>query len=443
MIIKKIRPKFHLFDYVYMVVMIIYMAQATEATSRMIGGLSGNPIPLLLPMLLTGWLCYKHPINLLDRRLLAVVTIYLVWAALSLYKYGIYTITEFSYHFFMLYAIVVAFIQNQVYGYRFVDLYDTVFVWFCKISILFWLISLAFPNFGSIFDFLSIQASTNIRECILYIFTWNNPEYCDFATRIRNSGCSWEPGRFAIMVTLAIFCNLCRYGIRFRRNSNIWWYLFAIASTMSTTGYIATVALYVIFIFNRHNLKTVFAFLFIVVPGIILLMQLDFMGDKLMDRINNAQDVSRHEQSFYWSEQLNARDEYRGSIDRIDAMVFESMNIRNDPWLGHGRNNKHSYFYNHITTNYVLANGLLKIFANYGLIFGLFCFFILYRSSVKIGNDSHSHKRWALFIVLTLSAVSYQILSIPVFTTFWFYGIFSTKVKIVSLKRTVKYQLKS
>lgn len=51
------------FEYIYMVVMIIYMAQMTSDTSRMVGGISGNPIPLLLPIVLSIILVIRNPIK--------------------------------------------------------------------------------------------------------------------------------------------------------------------------------------------------------------------------------------------------------------------------------------------------------------------------------------------------------------------------------------------
>ena len=55
--------KYGWFEIFYMLVMVIYMAQATPETGRMIGGLSGNPIPFLLPIILTYILWKKHPIS--------------------------------------------------------------------------------------------------------------------------------------------------------------------------------------------------------------------------------------------------------------------------------------------------------------------------------------------------------------------------------------------
>ena len=159
-------------------------------------------------------------------------------------------------------------------------------------------------------------------------------------------------------------------------------------------------------------------------PIVYGLLQLDFMGDKIEDRITKAQDVSRLYEQFDYHNANEDEGTYLGSIDRFEAMTFEWMNLMHDPILGYGRNFEHSFFYTDITTNFRLANGLVKILSNYGILLGLFFFFILIKSSIQLARDSCEKRTLGLFLLLCLCAISYQILSIPIFTTFWFYGIF-------------------
>ena len=114
--------KYGYFEMFYMFIMVIYMAQATDETSRMVGSISGNPIPFLLPIILTIILCKKHPVSFKDRSLLGILLLYTIWAIGSLMKYGVYTTQELSYHFFMYYAIIIAFIHNRVFGYKLVPI---------------------------------------------------------------------------------------------------------------------------------------------------------------------------------------------------------------------------------------------------------------------------------------------------------------------------------
>lgn len=417
--------KVSLFDYFYLFVIVIYMAQATPETSRMTGSLSGNPIPLLLPMVLTYILCKKHTVNFNNKNFRFILIIYSIWAICSLIKYKTFTTEELSYHFFVVYAIVIAYIQNQIYGYKLLPIYENIMVLFCKIAIVGWLIGVLLPFSSSFFRMFT---ETGYGNNVLYLFTWMDPAKGQVYSGIpRNAGCTWEPGHFAIMITLAIFCNLCQNGIKFRNNKNIWWLLVALATTQSTTGFFAALIIYSIFVIKKINLKYVLLFTIVMIPLIYGLMQLDFMGKKVTTKLTEAQDVTRMEEQFAWNAAKHEEGEYLGSIDRFDAMVFEWMNVIHDPVLGYSRNIEHSYFRTNITSNFVLANGLVKILGMFGLPLGLYFFYILYRSSLKMARDSNEQRLFSLFILLCLSAISYQILMKPIFTAFWLYGFFTNK----------------
>lgn len=419
--------KYGSFEVAYMFVMIIYMAQATPETSRMVGSISGNPIPLLLPIVLTYILWKKHPISFNNKKLHILLTIYTLWAFCSLIKYDIYTTEELSYHVFMIYAIIIAYIHNQVFRYKLLPIYENILVILCKIAIIGWIIAVLIPDSAS---FFRLFPETRYGNHVLYLFNWMDPAKGQiYAGILRNAGCSWEPGRFAIMVTLAIFCNLCQNGIKFKSNKNILWLLIALATTQSTTGYFTAIILYLIFAFKRLDLKNIMLLVYILIPICYVLFQFDFMSDKISSKITAAQNISRLNETFSWHANQSDKGKYLGSIDRFDAMVFEWLNLKNDPLLGYSRNVEHSYFTTQISSNYVLANGLVKILSMYGIFMGLFFFYILLRASINISKNSYEKRKIGLFVLLCLSAISYQILSIPIFTTFWFYNYFGTNNK--------------
>lgn len=412
--------------------MVIYMAQATPETSRMVGILSGNPIPFFIPIILTFVLYRRHPISFNNKNLYIILSLYFIWAFCSLIKYGDFSTQELSYHFFMVYAIIIAYIHNRIFGYKLLPIYEDIMVILCKIAVLGWLIAVLLPFSAS---FFRMFPETGYGNNVLYLFTWMDPAKGQvYSGIIRNAGCSWEPGRFAIMVTLAIFCNLCQNGIKLKNNKNIWWLIIALVTTQSTTGFVSALILYTIFLIKKFNLKYIIITLLIMVPVIYGIMQLDFIGEKITTKMTDAQDVSQRDQTFAYAATQYEEGEYVGSIDRFDAMVFEWMNVKNDPILGYSRNVEHSYFRTYISNNFVLANGLVKVFGMYGIFFGLYFFYILYRSSKKIAQDSNAQRILAMFILFCLSAISYQILAIPIFTTFWFYGLFSqmNKCEIVN-----------
>lgn len=421
----KFLKKYGRFEVFYMLVMVIYMAQATPETGRMVGTLSGNPIPFLLPIILTYILWRKHPISFNDRKFYLVLVIYGIWAICSLIKYGIYTTEELSYHFFMVYAIVIAYIHNKIYGYTLVPIYEQILVFFCKIAIGGWLIAVLIPASSSFFH---LFPETAFGNHVLYLFNWMDPTKGQiYSGIIRNAGCSWEPGRFAIMVTLAIFCNLCQNGIKFRNNKNIWWLLIALVTTQSTTGYLTALVLYTIFVVKKFNFKYISLFILVMIPVIYGLMQLDFMAEKIDDRFK----INEVNERFLESEAYYSRHEGLDrhiALDRFQSIYFEWKNFLNDPILGYSRDFRKSLFAQSFISDYGLTGGLVSILSQYGIFLGLFIYYLLFHSSFCISRQFKYNKKYVLAICLILSSISYPIFGIPIFTTFWFYGFSKNKM---------------
>lgn len=165
------------------------------------------------------------------------------------------------------------------------------------------------------------------------------------------------------------------------------------------------------------------------VPLVYGIMQLDFMEEKISTKLDDAQNTERLYGLFDWYKDEYSQDEYVYSLDRFDATVFEYMNFQQDPLLGYGRNFRNSFFYKTLSTNTALATGFMKVFSMYGIFMGIFFYYILYRSSRKISRESNYKQPLALFVTMCLISISYTVLSVPVFTAFWFYGVFASDKK--------------
>ena len=421
----KIHEKFFCstYEYIYLFVMVIYMAQMTSETSRMAGNLSGNPIPFLIPIVLTAILLYRNPINFFHEKLGILVAIMLCWTVAICYKFHDFSSSNLSFYFFLFYAIFIAFIHVRVYGNNLFPLYEHIMVVLATISLVLWGISII-PAIKSLFH---LFPETYCGNNILYLFHSLDPAIRHaFGFLVRNAGCSWEPGRFAIMLVLAILVNLSRKGISFKNNRNIILLLLALVTTFSTTGYSITILLYFIFWFDKLELKKIFAFFLIVLPCAIFLFSLDFMGGKIQDRANFEKRTKERIQQINYYEQKQSN-EYIASLDRFESANFEWMNFQNDPLLGYGRNWDHSWFRKNISANMALTGGLVKILSQYGIIVGTFLYILLFYSSFKFSIAYSNPHKFALAVVILFSSISYPIFCIPIFTAFWLYGLFYIK----------------
>ena len=411
------------FEYIYFFIMVLYMAQMTSFTVRMVAGLSSPWIPFLLPIVLTAILVKRNPINFNNRKFIILLWICLIWEVAVTISKGLFSTGDQSFQFFLFYSIIVAFIHNRVYGNRILPLYETIIVLLCKLSLPLWLISILLPSVMSMVT--SIFPDTNLGHNFLFIYN-----YIDFSSEhyLRNSGCSWEPGRFAIMIVLGVYCNIVRNGIRLRGNKNIIWLLFTLLTTMSTTGYSIVIVMYVISILRNVKLSAKIGYLILFTPAIYYLFTLDFMGEKLSKQLNVRETVENRMDNLSYYDYQYANNEYAGSLGRFEAMYFESLNVLHDPLLGYGRNPKHSFFSKEISSNFSLTGGIVKLIGMYGILLGLFFYFLLLKSSTYFHSTNLNVSRWLLFLALLLSSISYEVFTIPVFTSFWLFGYFECRL---------------
>ena len=408
------------YEYFYFFVIALDMAQVTPETTRMIGGLSSPWIPFLIPIALTVILLLRNPISFNNRYLIKIIGICLIWEIAVTFHKQLFTTSDQSFQFFLFYTIIFAYIHVRVFGKQIVPLYESTIVTLCKISLPLYLMSIALPSVMS--SVASSFPQTNLGHNILYLYN-----YIDFSSEhhLRNSGCSWEPGRFAIMILLGIYCNMLRNGLKFKNNPNILWLIITLATTLSTTGYSIALLMYLIMIYRNSNMSSKIGYTILIIPLIAYLFSLDFMGNKITEQLDIKNAVERRMSNMSYYDSSFEEGEYIGSLGRFEAMYFELENIKHDPILGYGRNPQKSYFSQKISSNFSLTGGILKIIGMHGCILGLFFYILLYKSSKRLNQQFNQNtSNLLLFLVLILSSISYVVFTIPVFMAFWFYGTF-------------------
>lgn len=418
------QDKIRTFEYFYFVVMVLYMAQVDHYTSRMVGTLSSPYFPFFFPIILTLILLDRNKVKFDDKRLIRICLTMVIWMVLLFSHKQTYGSDQYSYYFFLFYSIIIAYIHVQVFGKTLVPLYENIMMKFSLISLALWGISVIYP--GSASFFRQFPEVGNYGNNMLYIFTWTDTSRIATTTYhgiARNCGLTWEPGRFAIMLLLALYCNLARNGIKFRGNWSGIILLLALISTQSTTGFLGAIVLYSIFTFKKFDLQYILAFLIIIVPVTYQLTKLEFMSEKIEEQLDLDSQIKRINTSIDYVNKVKESNEYTGSLARFPSMYFEIINIEHDPLLGYGRNVGKSYFAQRISGNYLLVGGLLKMFGQYGIPLGIILYLILFRSSSVLGRDFKVRKI-TLFILFLIILTSYSIFITPVFMAFWLYGIF-------------------
>lgn len=405
-----------------MIVMVIYMAQMTPDTCRMLGPLSGNPVPFLIPIILTGVLALRNKVHW--RKFLSpFLLLSFLWMFAIILKYRDFSTAFLSQNVVLfLYAILIAFIHIDVFGTSYLEVYEDIMVKFAIISLPFWILTTIYPDVASSFFklFPDIPEHYGDRN-FLYIYKWGNSDLrpeSSFYSFCRNSGLSWEPGRYAIMLCLALYSTISRRGHKIKDNYNAVVLLVALFTTFSTTGYAIAVVIFSLSIirFDRIKFKSIFKFVFLILPLVYIFFQFNFLGGKVLNNFK----IQEQEEKFYASEGwLDKNSEGHFSLDRFVSMYFESENLIKEPLLGYSRDVKNSWFYKTFDDHYSLTGGLVQVLSNFGIIFGTIIYFFLFRSSFFLSKYYLKTEKITLAIVLIMSSISYVIFCVPVFTGLW------------------------
>lgn len=426
------QDKIRTFEYIYFFVMVIYMAQVDKHTGRMVGVLSEPWFPFFLPIVLTLVLLDRNKVKFDDKRLIRILLTFAIWTVLLFSHKQHYDSVQYSYVFFLFYSIIIAYIHIQVFGKKMLPLYEHIMVRLCLIALFLWSIAVIYPGSATFFRGFP---QTSLGRNVYYLFVWldeaeSGGAVVTYNGILRNAGCTWEPGRFSIMILLALYCNMARCGIKFRGNWSSIILLISLITTQSTTGYIGALVLYSIFAFKKFDVKYILAFFIIIVPIGYQLSKIEFMQEKIAEQLDMDTNLRKLDESMDYVNKVKKSNEYVGSLSRFSSIYFEIINIEHDPILGYGRNDGKSYFSQRISGNYVLTSGILKMFGQYGIPLGIILYIILFRSSAALGRDFHTRK-FALFAIYLISLTAYTIFIVPIFTAFWFYGIFRKEDLII------------
>lgn len=429
-IIKKLHIDYY--DYIYFFMMVIYMSHMTLETRVMLGGVREHPIAFIIPIVLTLILLNKHKIPFNNIHLLITIIILVVWSILQLVAKNQYRPIDFANYIYFVYAIIIAYIHVRVYKKKMFYLYEDVMVKLSLLSLIIWIFTNIAP--GAAMQVARLFPETSHGYNFLYLIHWISPKGIHVIYGLtRNAGCSWEPGRFAIMISLAILFNIYRCGVKFRNNKNIIVLLITLLTTMSTSGYVLTFLIYAYM--TRINMKNILLY---VLLGLLLIYggtKLVFIGDKLEQRMQVKSQIETLEEQYQWHEN-QTEGKRLFFMDRFPSMYHEFINFIHDPILGYGSNLDDSYFSKHVTNAVGFTGGLMTVFSKFGIFIAIPLLYILYLSSLQISTLFHSKKKYGLLICFVTSMISYPLIQFPIYTAIWLYSLFI-------IKKTDRIKIKS
>lgn len=378
----------------FMFMMFMWVASVSDYTSFNFGK---NPIlmPIFIVILAYYYIRFCHKSY---KPLVAILLINVVWNIASYLKYGGFLGLNFP----PFYSIIIAHVAFNIYTRReFLHLFEKMLVMFCCLSIVVWLCAnLIGQPFVLFMRAISVIKPSPPAET--YSFLFGLGSQIEMGIR-RNLGFTWEPGRFACWILLGMYFNLVRNKFNIR-NKNFCILFFSLLTTLSTTGY-SLLALLVLFILiNKKSNFAKAVILLCVVLAFPTVWGLSIMSEKiegLMDLDAGLGSIEYH-----------VVEDGMAIVcpQRFTGIYVSFLNFIHDVFWG----------FNQLPNSFVSAvlykhsvivapsEGIIGIFAKYGIFYGSFFYFWLIRSSSYLSSLFGYKGKWMFFLLFMGISFSYD-----------------------------------
>lgn len=409
------------FNVFYFFIVVLCTARATIYTRGFVG-YQGDILSFLFLLVFSVIFIVKNNVRFNKKGFIILSLLYLLWFVSQFLKYDE---SNLSLSFFLFYQLIVAYSIVYVFGKNLFYLFDAIVTKLSIISCIVWGSYLLFP---SVVDLIIAPFSLPIGETglikynIFIASVLNTTADAHVNTWFRNPGFSWEPGMNASIICTAIFINLIINKFRLKKNKNLFYLTIALITSFSTTGYMTFICVILPFYLINISRKWAIRLFIILVPVVVYLFQLDFMGEKLENLQSNSETLSTIEASIEWGDEQG--NTYTYVPQRFDGLAFELMNVANDPLVGYGVDVENSFVYSNISNRIALSNGNLKLLAQFGVLFGAILL-VFYGYTCHFLSVQYGYKGgFFLLLLFLLLSMSYQFYNLPFYMALMLFPFF-------------------
>ncbi len=237
----------------------------------------------------------------------------------------------------------------------------------------------------------------------------------------RNCGFMFEPGAFGSILSIAVGLNLVHTNFNFR-NKRFVVLLLALATTFSTTAFLAVVSLILFYIVNRKLKKAM-----LLIPAgavvILILFQLPFMSHKINKLSSNPG------KQFNTTIQMANNTDRLQSLGRFAGLMLNFKDFEKAPVFGLGGHDvlRESEIHH---WNVSSVNGLGDYLSTFGIIGFLLLIFNLSRTFSGVTENYNIRGHYFLVIVVLIAAFSFILLPTPLFFAFQIFYL--SRARIIS-----------
>jgi len=395
------------YNYFYLFCIIIYAGSATEFT-RSLGNLLalGNFVAIILTIIF----CVINRVRFQKSYWLSLL-VFTTYAVATFINNGVISPMWLTQWYIWL---TIAYIICHVFKHTFLIAYESIIYKLSVIGLVIWGLYILYPS-AMLSLAKSIHFSNTYHEALdtfnIIVYTFLPDRNNDFVLLERNFGFAWEPGAYSCFLFLAIFCNILRTKMKFKKNTSLIVLLMALLTTQSTTGYIIFIVMMLLWILSTK--KKYYAF--ILIPLLVLLFQLPFVQDKLLEEFYNIETINLN----------NYNDNESHSLGRLISFQLDFEEFLRHPILGLGGYTQGTWLYQQGYDNIATISGIGKLLSRFGGIMTIVFLILLGKSARLYAKRYHSMNGYIILIVILGSMISYDLWRTPCFICFWICGIYT------------------
>lgn len=374
---------------------------------------------LLLGYGMTFFAAIYYRVNFSNKKLFYVLGIVVLWTIAQWFIHP----TFFRLSPFIILEIFTAYIIIKLYKSDFTTRFENITYILCIIALIGWVLQLiASPIMVFLADKVGIYADKDSSRSLI-IYTVN------LTGSLRNCGFSWEPGRMACMICVALLFYLLRTKCKFR-NKRFWVMTICLLTTMSTTGYCTVVVVIMsVYMSLRKSNKGMVPFFIVIAAAII---NLPFVGDKIESLSEGASEhgIQRISAALNYEANNNNGDD-RGFYvpQRFEGLMLNSINLQHTNFfIGDGRDFTQFYINRVKKWRVKTSEGIIEPAVQYGLVIVLLMYYLLYLTSKNISISYSDKNKWLFFITFVMINISYNFWETPLFMALWMMPIYNKMI---------------
>ena len=412
-------------DKLFFLVLFIFAARATyEFSSFGVDYFANFSIVFSLSI----YECFKHKINILNKKVVLIFSVFILWYVVLRYGFGITMHSTFLIN--LLFTIWVCIILTNTLKSKIFLYFEQLTTTLTIICLVLYAINVVIgPGVLKPFCFLTPYSGVADGSMLIYNLTdYNGRDNSVLFGLLRNYGFAWEPGRYASFLTLAIILNLSRTRFKIKGNNALYILSLGLFTTFSTTGYVAIMVTALCLAYSHFKGITKTIVTTIMLCASLYIMELPFIREKIEEYSSTESFITEDINRIKGSERHQSTQEGANVFtpQRFECISLDFLNFYEYPFTGYGMDQRQSFVYRKISDYIALTNGFINEFAHFGLIIGLLFNIFIVKSSKKVSLLLNPrNNKWVFVITYYILSVSYNFIFEPAVISLFLFTLFA------------------